>query len=712
MMKKIILLSVFMMSFQLTFAQYLGWENYVNPEILTDYVETNNEIWFSSNGGVIKVDKNTLQTTNYDRGTSDISNNIVEAIAKDGQGAIWIGTYNQAIAKFDGTNWTSFDFGHLYITNPQTVKTYCIEIDHQDNVWVGTNRGLLRFDGTNWTVFNSQNVGNFLHDVWDLTLDNQGNLYAASFCVYKYNGSSFHNMTDTANIAIYGDAELYADSNNNFWVSNKAGTIGKFDGANWTAYSSVMGDIPHGEVYTLGEMPNGQMYFTMEDSGKYVLQNNLWVKAPIASNVPLDAGNLTTFFYDNQGNEWVANGEKLVQKDGQNITSFNLKAYGLEGNNMSDVAILGNVKYFVSRQGISTFDGTTWETFDFPDSLFGTWFTLRGIEVIDANNIWIASSNRGLLHWDGTGWTLYNQNNSIMPTSYLNEMLYDEVNQTLWCTSYMGLIKFDGTTWTLFDTSNSPMSDNFIRSIGVDNNGVLYISMSTSVVEVWRFDGANWLNLAVGSTAPQFSISKIHFDKNNTLWAGAWYGGVYKYDGTNWTNWNAANSNLPSDNILSMVSDAAGNIYIGATVGAAKFDGTTWTPWTVQNSGLSYNQVAGLAVEDNGKVWFATGHGVSAFKAITTNTISISTKNETLKVYPNPIIDQATIEFETRETTNKIEIQVISVDGKMVRNTIIKGNRSAGIQQISINKSNLSSGLYYLKIHYNDKNGVCSIFVK
>lgn len=711
-MKKVILLSVLMMSFQVIFAQYQGWENYVNPEILSDYVETSNDIWFSSNGGVIKIDKNTLQTTNYDRGTSDISINIVDAIAKDAQGTIWIGTYNQAIAKFDGTNWTSYDFGHLYITNPQTVKTYCIEVDHQDNIWVGTNRGLLRFDGTNWTVFNSQNVGSFLHDVWDLTLDSQGNLYAASFCVYKYNGSSFHNMTDTAGIAIYGGAELYTDSNNNFWVSNKAGTIGKFDGANWTAYSSAMDDIPHGELYALGEKPNGQMYFTMEDSGKYILQNNVWVKEPIASNIPLDAGNLTTFFYDNQGKEWMANGEELVQKDGQNITSFNLKAYGLEGNNMSDVTILDNVKYFVSRQGISTFDGTTWGTFDFPDSLFGTWFTLRQIEVIDTNNVWIASSNRGILHWDGTDWTLYNQNNSNLPTSYLIEILYDDATQTLWCTSYIGLIKFDGTTWTVFDTSNSPINDNFIRSIALDNNGVLYASVSTNVVEVWRFDGTTWLNIATGSTAPQFSLSKMHFDKNNTLWSGSWYGGVYKYDGTTWAVWNMANSNLSSDNILSMISDDAGNIYVGATVGAAKFDGTTWTSWTVQNSGLSYNQVAALAIDDNEKIWFATGHGVSAFKAITTNTTSISIENEALKIYPNPIIDQATIEFETTETTNEIEIQVISVDGKIVRNTLIKGNRSAGIQQISIHKNNLSSGLYYLKIRYNDKNRVGSILVK
>lgn len=714
-MKKATLLSMLLISVNLVFAQYLGWENYVNPDLITDYVETNNEIWFSSRGGVIQLNKATLQTNTYDRGTSNIETNIVLAIAQDSNDTIWIATDNQAIAKFDGTSWISFDFSYLFNTSVNSVETYCIEIDHQDNIWVGTNRGLLRFDGANWTFFNSQNGASSLHDVWALDLDNQGNLYASSFRVYKYDGVSFQSLSDTAGIPVYGEAILYWDSNDNLWVTNTMGMIGKFDGSNWTVYSNVSSQFPSNGMYTLGESPNGEMYFTTKDSGKYVLQNGLWQQDDIATYIPLDEGNLTTFFYDNQGNEWLANGGDLVKNDGQNVTPIQLKAYKLQSNNIFDVEIYDNVKYFVTENGITTYDGTTWGIFDYPDSLFGDWNFLRQIQIVNENNIWIASANRGVLHWNGSVWTLYNQNNAPLLSGYLAEMLYDSTSQTLWCTSYSGLVKFDGTNWTQYNMTNTPMSSDFIRAIAIDNNGLLHVSVSnTTLAEVWTYDGTTWQNIATGSTAPQFAISKIYFDDNNTLWAGSWYGGVYKYDGTTWENWNIANSGLLGDNTVEITSDDLGNIYVASSVGAASFDGTIWTPWTTQNSGISYRIVNDLEIDNDGKLWFGTAHGISAYKFISTSMQQNFVQKEVskMKVYPNPIIDKAMIEFEINSSTDNIQIQIISVDGRTISNRLIKESFSKGKQRIEINRGSLVSGLYYLKLNYNNQTIIEPIFVR
>ena len=166
----------------MTWGQTENWVNYVKPEVIHDYVEMNNDIWFSTNAGVVKIDKTTSQKTYFDRASANIPSNFVEGIAKDGNGNIWIGTYNQAIAKFDGTNWTNYSFATtLNVTG--TIKTYCIEVDNQDNIWVGTSEGLLRFDGTNWQKYDAQNVGDIMFDdVWALALDNQGNLF-----IYRYN---------------------------------------------------------------------------------------------------------------------------------------------------------------------------------------------------------------------------------------------------------------------------------------------------------------------------------------------------------------------------------------------------------------------------------------------------------------------------------------------------------------------------------------------
>lgn len=714
-MKKITFTGIFffLLAINTLFGQYPNWENYVNPEILTDHIEINNDIWFSSKAGIIKVDKTTLQTITYDRVNSGIPSNEVESIAQSSNGDIWIGTYNQAIAKFDGTAWTSYPYPDSIFNTSNPVMTYCIEVDNQDVVWVGTSEGLIRYDGTTWQRFSNQSGANFLQDVWALDIDNQGKLILASFFVYEYDGTTFKNMTDTTGIFIYGGAILFRQANNNLWVSNKAGIIGMFDGSVWTEYDSNNDNIPFQETYAFGENSNGEVYFTSQDSGKYVLQNGVWQKSSLPNVVQLDETKLTTYFYDNQGNEWAANGTYLMKNDGQNLTYKNLKTHGLNNNYISNIAIKNNLKYFVDSRNITTFDGTNWSTFNFPDSLLGNnWYTLKKIVFQDNGNIWLASSSRGILHWDGSVWTHYNNTNSNLPSNYISDILWDENAQTLWCSSSVGLIKFDGTTWTVYDPTNTPMGNDFIRAIALDNNGVLYVALSSSVAEVFRFDGTTWQNIAVGASAPQFSISHIHFDKNNTLWAGSWYGGLYQYTGFNWLNWNTSNSDITHDNITDLTSDDEGTIYMATSVGMSAFDGTDWETWTIENSGLSHKQLVNFELEDNDKLWISTAHGISALQLNLTSTTPILNQNNRLTIFPNPIEEQAVIQFTLEEATDKIELKVLSLNGQVVHNTLIKGNREIGMQQLEFYRKDLISGVYYLQIQYNNQKITQPILVR
>lgn len=705
-MKKVTLLAVLLLSSQLLLAQ--SWENFVNPESITDYVETNTDIWFSSKAGVVKLNKSTLQTTHFNKATANLPSNEVEAITQDNSGSIWIGTYNQAIAKFDGTNWTTHDFSHLFTAN--NVLTYCIEVDNQSNVWVGTNEGLLRFDGSTWQLYDTQNVGNMFHDVWAMEIDNQGDLWLASFGVYKFNGTSFQNMTDTTGIFIYGDAFLFEDSNDNLWVNNGFGTIGKFDGSTWTEYSSMNGQIPFATTHTMGENPTGEIYFTAQDSGKYIFQNGNWIQENIADAIPLDEGNLTTYFYDNQGNEWLANGLNIIKNDGQNITPVHIVNQSIAGNNIQNIEVHNGIKYFVSNKTINTYDGISWGTYDFPDSLFSGWYNLRQIEIVDLNNVWINSTNRGILHWNGSTWTLYDDNNTILP-SFIRKMIFDEQTQTLWCATGFGLYKFDGTTWTEYNSTNTPMGDDIIRDLALDNNGVLYVTVTPTIGEIWRFDGTTWTNITTAATAPQSQITALHFDNNNVLWAGSFDGNVYKYGGIGWQTWNIASSTASNVIVSSLTSDDEGNIYAGTRINAAKFDGTNWTIWTMENSGLSYKNVQDVVTYNN-KVWFATSHGISALQLNTTNTTTVISQNENINIYPNPMVNNAIVRFTTTEQTEQIQIRIIGLNGQTIQDVIIVGNRQKGEQQFEVQKGNLSSGMYYLQVRYNDKQLTKTILVK
>ena len=193
--------------------------------------------------------------------------------------------------------------------------------------------------------------------------------------------------------------------------------------------------------------------------------------------------------------------------------------------------------------------------------------------------------------------------------------------------------------------------------------------------------------------------------------------GLFKFENETWTNWNENNSDLPYNYITSLTSDANGKIYMGTYSaltdgGAASFDGTNWEVLSSVNSGLSDNDVNAMEMDGSGKLWFATDHGVSALQTTLTSTTPIVFENTALKVFPNPIEDNATLQFTTNNATDKIRISIISLDGKTISDILIEGQRSAGLQQLDIQKQGWASGLYYLQVQYNEVKMVEAILVR
>jgi hypothetical protein len=87
--------------------------------------------------------------------------------------------------------------------------------------------------------------------------------------------------------------------------------------------------------------------------------------------------------------------------------------------------------------------------------------------------------------------------------------------------------------------------------------------------------------------------------------------------------------------------------------------------------------------------WIAEIHG-------TPNGVSEQTATNNLSVYPNPVIDVFTVEFEM-PTTDNVEIAVYDMTGRVVKE-LYSGKANAGTNNFSFNKANLSAGTYFLSI--------------
>ena len=92
-------------------------------------------------------------------------------------------------------------------------------------------------------------------------------------------------------------------------------------------------------------------------------------------------------------------------------------------------------------------------------------------------------------------------------------------------------------------------------------------------------------------------ITKIIVDIFANKWICSYYGGLTKFDGTNWTIYNTENSGLPSNEITSIASDINGNIWIGSQYnGLIKYDGKSWEIYNNENSELLDNYIHTIAI--------------------------------------------------------------------------------------------------------------------
>ncbi len=124
-------------------------------------------------------------------------------------------------------------------------------------------------------------------------------------------------------------------------------------------------------------------------------------------------------------------------------------------------------------------------------------------------------------------------------------------------------------------------------------------------VKDWGFQAGVSIN-ALFKTA-------IAVDSSGNKWIGYSKLGIHKFDGLNWTLYNVANGNLPSDSVTSIV--AKGNIvYVGTKNGIAKYENGSWSTINTSNSQLVSNVINSMFCKNN-VLWVGTNLGVSKLNA-------------------------------------------------------------------------------------------------
>lgn len=156
-------------------------------------------------------------------------------------------------------------------------------------------------------------------------------------------------------------------------------------------------------------------------------------------------------------------------------------------------------------------------------------------------NLWFGTLNEGVYRYDGKSFTQFTKKNGLSDND-VKAITEDKAGNILFGTN-RGICKYNGEKFITV-----PMTDTLsITSLIEDREGNIWFGVANK--GIYRYDGTNCSNFLFKYKHPFYGdkhekyISDIIQDKHGNIWFSSWNGGgVWKYDGKTFTNF------LPSKN--------------------------------------------------------------------------------------------------------------------------------------------------------------------
>lgn len=196
-----------------------------------------------------------------------------------------------------------------------------------------------------------------------------------------------------------------------------------------------------------------------------------------------------------------------------------------------------------------------------------------------------------------------------------------------WTASPGGVARFDGRERTVY-TAEDGLAYPEATAVATGDDGTVWAatvdhateSDGSSAVGLSRLDGERWTSWTTGDGLPAAVVTSLLVADDGAVWAGTRraggepegaQGGVWRFDGEQWTSWTTRNG-LASNDVEDVAVDDSGTVWAATDRGVSRFDGSDWVTYTTTD-GLAHNEVSAVVVGPAGAVWAGTNDGLSRF---------------------------------------------------------------------------------------------------
>jgi ligand-binding sensor domain-containing protein len=579
-----------------------------------------NTVWIGTQGGLIHVDfENDFQQ--YYR--NPLPSGTVQDVCQLFDRSIWIATTG-GLVQFNALTleWNSLNLlnSGLTVNNIYALATS----KNKKKLWIGTmGGGIFCWDALekNWIHYSTSNSELPTGNIWDLTVDNQDNLWIATHrgLIYLDTSANSLRIFQTENTGLPDNVlnVVACDLHNNIWLGTWNQGIVRFDSENqsWKQYNLNNSPLTDNFVDYLASSPHGHIWIATIKNGLLCLdpETDSWTTYPTIckSNSTQVFSNVIT---TDQNDIVIHVDDALVKMnaDGQCQFHSRLTHRYLPDNSVSCLikSNSGDIWAGFRYNGLmkmypKTYEWQSWVPMNSPL----TSYDIRCIHEISGNKLAVGTAN-GLFLYDTNArqWTVFHTQNSDLPHNTVIS-IYSDANAYLWVGTMTGIVRFNPAS---FQWKTYPTITDAITCIAQTTDGRIWAGTASNGFLEYRPSDESWLRYnESNSKLPENHIQSMIGGQNRKLWIGMASKGLscLDLDTKNYVHYNSDNTSLHSNTINALAESQSGVIWVGTNDRHIyRFHPLTheWHAVALSDNESDISQVLDIAIESEDNLWIGT----------------------------------------------------------------------------------------------------------
>ena len=542
---------------------------------------------------------------------------------KDNNGNIWIGGFAYGLLKYNIksniiTRYASEDNNPFSMPNN---RVWNIFIDRNDIIWTATDNGVAKLSSKNNQFQHIRNISNNVNtiissNVNDIIQAKDSSLWVATndgvSSINLKNNKVKHFTEDNKSLIHNRVYRLYEDKYGTIW-------LGGWHGYGFNSYnpnskkfkSHVFDKETNGSDWYVGftEDNNDKFYTLMWGGGAFTEfdRNKNKFTYKTYSNIYDDKSNAIKFLYIYKN--------KLWNKD---FAYFNI----IDNSYYKFWSKL-HFEYYINRRIYSDKN-------------------INGIvdNKLDEHSNYIKNINGTLYLATNYGLYKYIENNNKIIRVFgkdlnINCIAESGIKNKIWLGTSKGLYLINletGEELLHLDNTNSELSETYINSIYFDKNNMLWIGTKAALYKLQKNDNkqTKYIIDKVSNKFTNCNIIDIEENKDG-IWIASEQG-LNRIITANdsMANYSLSNSNISSNTIYALHTDAKSNLWIATENGLNKYNietdnFTIWKHNPKDANSIINNKVYSIAEDDSANLYLGTEKGISKFNTINSHISKLNT---------------------------------------------------------------------------------------